>query len=165
MRALLTLAVCAGFVGSAFAETDQKRGSVTDLPIPRFVSTKSAEANARRGPAMDQKVDWVFVRRNLPLKVTDEYGHWRRVEDNEGKGGWVHYSLLSGSRNVLIQSEEVVLRNAASQDATPIARAEAGVIAALDRCETNWCRLEVNGHAGWAAKSALWGVVLEEVSN
>ena len=161
MRAVLTLAICAGFATSALAETATRRGPVTDLPLPRYVSTKSNEANARRGPAMDQKVDWVFVRRNLPLKVTDEYGHWRRVEDSEGHGGWVHYSLLSGSRNVLVRQDQTMLLDAASSEAAPIASAEAGVIAQLDRCETNWCKLEVNGHAGWVAKSALWGVASE----
>jgi len=34
--------------------------------------------------------------------ATAEYEHWRRVEDQDGAGGWVHYSLLSGVRSVLV---------------------------------------------------------------
>jgi SH3-like domain-containing protein len=50
------------------------------------VSLKTDEGNARRGPALDQRIDWVFVREDMPLRITAEYGHWRRVEDREAKG-------------------------------------------------------------------------------
>ncbi len=46
----------------------------------------------------------------MPLKVTAEFEHWRRVEDNEGAGGWVHYALLSGTRAVLITEDMVEFR-------------------------------------------------------
>ena len=71
------------------------RGSSTNLPVPRFVSLKSSEGNVRRGPSLEHRIDWVFRHRDMPLRITGEFGHWRRVEDNEGQGGWIHYSLLS----------------------------------------------------------------------
>ena len=71
-------------------------GPVTNLPLPRFVSLKASEANVRRGPSLDHRIDWVFRHRDMPLRVTAEFGHWRRVEDNEGQGGWIYYTLLSG---------------------------------------------------------------------
>ena len=80
-----------GVSGVAVAET--KRGPVTNLPMPRFVSMKAAEGNVRRGPSLTHRVDWVFKHENMPLKVVAEYGHWRRVQDAEGQGGWMHYSL------------------------------------------------------------------------
>ena len=67
--------------GSAAPAT--ARGPVTNLPLPRFVSMRAETANARRGPSLDQRVDWEFVRRGLPLEVTAEYGQWRRVRDAE----------------------------------------------------------------------------------
>ena len=54
-------------------------GPETNLPLPRFVSLKSDEGNVRRGPSLSHRIDWVFVRRGMPLQVTAEYGHWRRV--------------------------------------------------------------------------------------
>ena len=53
-------------------------------------------------PGLTHRVDWVFTRAGMPLKITAEYENWRRVEDFEGAGGWVHYSLLSGVRTVMV---------------------------------------------------------------
>ena len=64
-----------------------ERGPVTNLPLPCFVSLKADEGNARRGPSLSHRIDWVFTRRNMPLEVTGEYGHWRRVQDRDGQGG------------------------------------------------------------------------------
>jgi SH3-like domain-containing protein len=38
------------------------------------------------------------------------------------------------------------------------ARAEAGVIAELDECAADWCRIEADGYRGWVQRTALWGV-------
>ena len=81
---------------------------MTNLPLPRFVSMRAESANARRGPKLDQRVDWEFVRRGLPLEVVAEYGQWRRVRDAEGDGGWVHHTLLSGVRTALVRGEAPV---------------------------------------------------------
>ena len=84
-------------------------GPVTGLPLPRFVSLKAREARARRGPSLEHRVDWLYRRRGLPLLVTAEHGHWRRVEDIEGYGGWVHYSLISGARTAIVTEDLTAL--------------------------------------------------------
>jgi Uncharacterized protein conserved in bacteria len=70
--------------------------------VPRFVSLNAGEANVRRGPSLSHRIDWVFKRRNMPLQLVAEYGQWRRVIDRDGQGGWIHYTLLSGARTVLV---------------------------------------------------------------
>ena len=81
----------------------KERGRVTNLPIPRYVSIKTDECNVRRGPSLNHRIDWVFQRKGMPVEVTAEHGHWRRVRDRDGEGGWVHYSLLSGVRTVIVE--------------------------------------------------------------
>jgi len=139
------------------------RGPVTNLPLPRFVSTKSAEVNVRRGPSLTHRIDWVFKRRGMPVEIIGEYGHWRRVRDREGAGGWVHYSLLSGTRMVIVDQDMLVLHRAADPDSEPMAIAESGVIARLGKCKPAWCRITADGHKGWVEKSTLWGVHAEEL--
>ena len=138
-------------------------GPETNLPMPRFVSLKAAEGNARRGPSLSQRIDWVFKRRNMPLQVVAEYGHWRRVIDREGLGGWVHYAMLSGSRTVIIGQDLLVLRARPDTAASENAVIEAGVIARLGACNADWCRLTAGGYKGWAQKSELWGVMPDEL--
>lgn len=143
--------------GVAFAAA-QESGSVTGLPLPRYVSLKSGEGRARRGPGLTHRVDWVYQRRGMPLRVTAEFEHWRRVEDNEGAGGWIHYSLLSGVRTALVREDMVPMRVQADERAAVAAFLEAGVVARIMTCTTDWCRLNIDGTRGWVLKSALWGI-------
>ncbi|MEM6742770.1 MAG: SH3 domain-containing protein, partial [Pseudomonadota bacterium] len=108
------------------------KGPITGLPLPRYVSLKASEANVRRGPGLDRRVDWVFVRRGMPLQVIAEHGHWRRVRDMDSAVGWVHYSLIRGDRTAVVREEIADIREASSAEARVVARAERGVILALE---------------------------------
>ena len=138
-------------------------GAVTRLPVPRFVSLKSSAGNARRGPGLTHRIDWVFSRAGMPLRITAEYEHWRRVEDSEGFGGWVNYSLLSGVRSVLVTQDMAEFRTDPDDAAEVAYQAEMGVIGRLLECDPDWCRISVEGEKGWIRKSALWGVDPGEV--
>lgn len=146
------------------ADTSVK-GPVTDLPLPRFVSMKAAEANVRRGPSLSHRIDWVFKRRDMPLRITAEHGHWRRVEDRDGMGGWIHYSLLSGTRTVLVEQDMLPLLTRPEPAAQITATLELGVVARLGDCTVEWCELRTGGFKGWAPKARLWGVAAGEIRN
>lgn len=145
------------------APADEKKGSVTSLPIPRFVSMKASEANVRRGPSLTHRIDWVFKRKDVPLVITAEHGHWRRVEDRDGAGGWVHYSLLSGSRTAIVETDLLDLLSKPRDGALVEARLERGVIARIETCQPLWCRLSAGGYRGWAPREALWGIGPDEI--
>ena len=145
------------------AQGDSAKGPVTNLPLPRYVSLKTDEGNVRRGPSLSHRIDWVFTHRSMPLRITAEFGHWRRVEDNEGQGGWIHYSLLSGVRTVLIEENMAELHTRPDGDAPIVAKAEAGVIARLGACNADWCEVSADGDDGWVPKSEIWGVDPDEI--
>lgn len=160
--------VCVVLVAAAVASigsltSADQRGKVTNLPVPRFVSLKAEEGNVRRGPSLSHRIDWVFKHRNMPLRVTGEHGHWRRVQDRDGQGGWVHYSLLSGARHVIVEQDLTPLRTKPNADAEVNAYAEAGVVARLGSCDLDWCRVTADGKRGWVSKGGLWGVKPEEI--
>jgi SH3-like domain-containing protein len=138
-------------------------GPVTGFAMPRYVSMKAQEGYARRGPSRSHRIDWVYQHRNTPMQIIAEHGNWRRVVDRDGAGGWMHYSLLSGNRFVLIEVDMVELHQQPDAASTVRAQAELGVVARLDECQIDWCRLNIDGVRGWAPKSALWGVDPEEV--
>jgi SH3-like domain-containing protein len=156
------IAALAVVLGLASAAAAAERGPVTNLPVPRFVSLKTAEGNARRGPSTSHRIDWVFTRRDMPLEIIGEYGHWREVRDRDGATGWVHYALLSGARTVIVERDLVALRLNPEDDAPVSAHAEAGVVAKLGECTVDWCRISTGGYRGWVRKTALWGVTAGE---
>lgn len=164
MRYIISILLTAILAVTAFEPlAASERGKVTNLPIPRYVSLKAEEGNVRRGPSLSHRIDWVFKRRNMPLQVIGEHGHWRRVQDRDGQGGWVHYSLLSGARHVIVENDLTPLRTKPGSEAEVNAYAEAGVVARLGSCELDWCRITADGKRGWVQKAALWGVMPEEL--
>lgn len=138
-------------------------GPVTHLPLPRYVSMKAHESNVRRGPSLTHRIDWVYKRQDMPLEIIAEHGHWRRVRDQDGMGGWVHYSLLSGNRTVLVRAEAVDLRMRPDPQARVVARLEQGVVARLGDCGPDWCDLRAGSYRGWTRKAGLWGVAADEL--
>jgi len=139
------------------------RGPVTNLPLPRYVSLKGSEGNARRGPSLSHRIDWVFKHAGMPLRITAEFGHWRRVEDRDGAGGWVHYSLLSGVRTVIVEEDMTQLHSRADEKSAVVALAETGAIAKLGDCTIDWCEISSEDADGWVPKTKIWGVDPKEI--
>lgn len=161
--ALVAIVISTGMSFAQQNDASPAIGPETNLPLPRFVSLRANEANVRRGPSLSHRIDWVFQRRDMPLQVIAEYGHWRRVIDRDGQGGWVHYRMLSGARTVVIEGEKAALR--ARPEATSIENAmlEPGVVARLGDCTPQWCQLTAGGFRGWVPKTQLWGVTDAEI--
>jgi len=158
VSAVLVAAVLQATPGAA-----AERGSVTNLPLPRFVSMKAAEGNVRRGPSLSHRIDWVYKRRNMPLQITAEHGHWRRVQDRDGAGGWVHYALLSGVRTALVEVDMLNLHAQPYPSTQVVAQLSLGVIAEVRQCQAEWCELSAGGYKGWARKGDYWGVQPQDV--
>jgi SH3-like domain-containing protein len=139
-------------------------GCVTDRPLPRYVTLKTDEGKARRGPGFEHRIDWLFVRAGMPLRLTAEFDNWRRVEDAEGEGGWMHYTLLSGSaRSVLVMQDLTEFLTRPDDLADVVYQSERGVIGRVIECSVDWCRVAIEGQRGWVRKGALWGVDPQEV--
>ena len=156
---LALVLVCAAVSGGAA----QELGPETNLPMPRYVSIRASEVNVRRGPGLDYRVDWVFKRAGLPVRIIDEYQHWRKIADSDNAGGWVYHALLTRHRTALVTEAEVTLRAGPSEDTEATARVKQGVVAAIRECQPDWCELQVDGYRGWARKTGFWGTDPDEV--
>ena len=133
------------------------------LPVPRFVSLKSGEVYLREGPSPQHKVQWVYVRRGLPVEVIAEYDVWRRIRDADGTTGWVHKGMLDGRRSVVMTAgDNVPLREGPAADAPVIAYAEAGVIASLKACGGDFCEVEAKSIDAYVPRGRIWGVYQDE---
>lgn len=134
------------------------------LPLPRFVSLRSDQVNMRSGPGVRYPVDWVYLRRNLPVEVIAEFDTWRKIRDADGAEGWVHQSMLAGRRTVQVLQNRAPLRRTADELGNPAALLEAGVVGRLMQCPTgsDFCRVEINGVTGWLKRAEFWGVYKAE---
>lgn len=154
-RVLTATIVAVGFAAIAFA-------AEKNLPVPRYVSLRADEVNLRTGPGERYPIEWVLTKKGLPVEITGEYEVWRKIRDAQGSEGWVHERMVTGTRNVVVEGEVRTLLSDPDIKASPVARAEPGVIAHLLECRATWCRIEAKGYKGWLRRSDLWGVYPEE---
>ncbi|WP_376988972.1 SH3 domain-containing protein [Bosea sp. R86505] len=147
---------------------DMHAGSVTGLPVPRYVSLKTDRVNLREGPSKEHRTRWVYQRAGLPVEIVAEFETWRRVRDADGSEGWVLHSLLSGRRTALVapwskaKGETFPLLREAGEGAAVVALLEPGVIANVASCAGSWCRVSIGGTEGYLRQDRLWGVYPNE---
>lgn len=149
----------------AYAQTTGaiQRGP-SGLPLPRFVSLKASRVNLRIGPGRDYAVDWLYLRKGLPLEIVQEYDNWRRVRDAEGTEGWIYQSLLSGTRTGMAvpwlreKDANIRLLGEPSDSAAVIALIEPGAIGEIIACNGTWCQMQFERYVGWVEQATIWGI-------
>jgi len=145
-------------------ENSTAAGAEPSLPIPRFVSLRTDPVNLRTGPGVRYPVEWIYMRRRLPVEVIAEFETWRQIRDADGAEGWVHQSMLSGRRTGMIKGDAQALRKANVDQADTLAMLEPGVVIDIQRCPGDgpFCRVEINGLQGWLKRDQFWGAYPQE---
>lgn len=129
-----------------------------DGKVPYWASLHADTANLRVGPDDTFKIDWVYHRLGLPLKVLRREGPWRLVQDPDGATGWMRDLLLSRTRAAIVRSEALVEMHAdANGGGAMLWRVEPGVIGLLGDCKEGFCAFDADGHKGFVREEALWG--------
>jgi SH3-like domain-containing protein len=148
---------------AAAADTAQpgaqrNRPTPSGYPVPRYITLKFGEVNARAGPGDDHRLLWVYRARGLPVQVIAETREWRRVCDPEGGVAWVHRRVTDGRRAVInLGSLPQPLLKKPRAGADTAALLAARSIASLDRCDDGWCKLKAGRATGWVRQGVLWG--------
>ena len=147
--------------------------SVTGLPLPRFVTTRSNPINVRVGPGTKYDIAWNFLVSGVPVEIIQEFDTWRKIRDADGMEGWVHQSLLVGSRagyaQPIVANGEVSMFTNRSDTASVRARLAPGVKVNISECDGDWCTVaagppgERASFSGYIKQEELWGVYPDEV--
>ena len=141
-------------------------GKETGLEIPRYVSLKSDDANIRVGPSKNYPIEIKYIKKNYPLKVLEEYEEWRKVEDFKKNIGWIHKSLITGTRTgVVISNDNRTIKFLNTLNGNIIGEIGSGNIVFLERCKIDWCLVSSSNYKGWIDKKYIWGVKEKEIIN
>jgi SH3-like domain-containing protein len=133
------------------------------LPIPRFVTIKFDEVNARTGPAVDCPIEWVFIRKGEPVEIVAQYEQWRKIRDINEEGGWIHSSALSGKRSVILVAKNIMpLIAAPGKYDDIVVKLKPQIRCSLVKCKNEWCQITCQSYKGWIARKYLWGVYPDE---
>ena len=139
-------------------------GKETGLEIPRYVSLKSNDANIRVGPSKNYPIEIKYIKKNYPLKVIEEYEEWRKVEDFKQNSGWIHKSLITGTRTgIILSSDNKTIKLLNTLDGNVIGEIGKGNIVFLEKCKIDWCLVSSGNYKGWIDKKNIWGVKEKEI--
>jgi SH3-like domain-containing protein len=129
-----------------------------DREVPYWASVRVAEVNMRVGPGGSYRINWVYHRKQLPLKVLRLKEGWRLVEDPDGAKGWVLGQFLTLERTAIIKGPGTAeMRDKGNTGAKLLWKLEPGVVGKLGDCDAGWCRFVVGAHNGFVAQDRLWG--------
>ena len=129
-----------------------------DREVPYWASLRASEINMRVGPSAEYKIDWVYRRRGLPVKVIRVLDGWRLIEDPDGEQGWVASRLLSPDRAVLVIGDTPASMREDPDGTSKLKwRLEPGVVGALRECSDGWCEIAIGNREGWVRQNRLWG--------
>ncbi len=161
-----------GFAVPSFSQTvpeetveEVQEESQKALPLPRFVTLRSKDANVRVGPGTKYAIRWVYkMRQGMPMEIVEEFDHWRKVRDIEGDTGWIMKGMLTSARSAMVKGASIQLLRRLPEVTSPIlARVEPKTYAKILECNEEWCRLSFDSVKGWLPKAALWGVYPQEI--
>ena len=134
-----------------------------DHAVPYWASIAAGEAMMRAGPERSYPALWIYRRRDLPVRVVQVLGPWRRVTEQDGTTGWMLAMLLSARRTAVVTGTTQPIRDAASDDARLLWRAEPGVVGRIGHCDGRWCRIRIGEREGYVAAAGIWGTDPGEV--
>ena len=155
---VIALALGALLFGAGAAQAQPPKVTPSGMDVPRYVSLKYGEVNARVGPDEDHRILWAYRAKGLPVQVVAETREWRRICDPEGNLSWVLKRMVDGRRTAMrVQPTPLSLRAQPKASAKITAYLSGRSTANLDRCEKGWCRLKADGESGWAPESEIWG--------
>ncbi|MAW52045.1 MAG: hypothetical protein CME01_04395 [Geminicoccus sp.] len=137
-------------------------GPETGKTLPRFVSLSEDKAFMRRGPTMQHAIEWVYLRKDLPMQVVAEHDNWRKVRDFDGTIGWMNRVVLSNQRTGMVLVEGARLYRDPTPDAQIVALMEDGLVGKLERCQEGWCNMQFDEMSGWIPQPQLYGVHRDE---
>ncbi len=121
-----------------------------------FVTTKSNKVNMRTGPGAHYPIKCIYIHKNLPLKIIEEFEGWKKVCDINEDCGWIKTGLLSNKRYVMINENTF---GYVKQDISSkvIMRLDKFVIIELQKCCEEWCLLSAKKHKAWVKRKFIWG--------
>ncbi len=144
--------------GADLAREESQMSRFSGEPVPRFASLRYSAVHGRQGPSLDHPIIWRYERAGLPVLIVRETHNWRRIRDSQGDEVWVQARMLSDEPFALVV-QDTVMRARRSDESRAVAELEAGVVAAVEACDPDWCKLRIEKIRGLVRPNVLWGAV------
>ncbi|MFV0626076.1 MAG: SH3 domain-containing protein [Alphaproteobacteria bacterium] len=168
-KILLSLLTSFFFISTVHAqEVADESEDIGTSSLPRMVSIRSNKVNSRSGPGTRYPIVWVYLQRNEPVEIVNEFEFWRKIKDWQGSESWVHKSMLSSKRTAkVITAGENNIYLKDNRDSKVIAKVEDEAVGEVKRCpeKSKFCLVKFGNIEGWLPRASLFGIYPEEHIN
>tara|TARA_Y100001970_G_scaffold286883_1_gene410147 strand:- start:1346 stop:1795 length:450 start_codon:yes stop_codon:yes gene_type:complete len=121
-----------------------------------FVMLKNNKVNVRYGPSFEYPIKYIYIKKNLPIKVIDKKENFRRIIDHKHNSGWIHTSQLRKASSIVLTKNQLIFSKP-TKFSEPIAIAEKGKLILLKNCKIKWCKIKNKNISGWMLFDNFWG--------
>jgi len=121
-----------------------------------YLTLKYNEVNVRYGPSFEYSIKYIYLKKNLPIKIIDKKENFRRIIDHKHNSGWIHTSQLKKSSSIILIENQFIFTKP-TKFSKPIAVAEKGKLILIKKCKKNWCKTSIEDIAGWMLFDKYWG--------
>lgn len=128
------------------------------LAKDNFLSLKKSKVNVRYGPGFDYPVKYIYIKKNLPIKLIDKKENFRRIIDLKNNSGWVHVSQLKKTNSIIILENKILFKKP-TNFSKPLVRLEKGRLLIIKKCQNNWCNVTTSNYSGWIKNNNIWGSI------
>ena len=124
-----------------------------------FLTLRNDKVNLRQGPSFDYPIKLFYKKKFLPVLIQDEFENFRKIRDHENNTGWIHISQLSKKKAAITIKDNQLIYSKPSIYSKPTVILKKGRLCNIKKCNTKWCKIEVENFKGWIIKKSLWGLL------
>ena len=124
----------------------------------KYLVTKYDEVNVRNGPGLNNLILFKILKKGYPLLIVEDFEDWFRIEDVEGRKGWVSKTQLSNKLSAIVISSAENIYKFPNLNAKVLAIVKRNFVIEVTKCRENWCKVNEKEIKGWINKDGLWGV-------
>jgi len=123
-----------------------------------YLALKNNKVNVRYGPGFDYPIKYIYIKKNLPLKIIDKKENFRRIIDFKKNSGWIHISQLKKNKSFILL-EDKILFSKPTKYSKPIIKIAKGRLLVVKKCKKIWCRVKTDNYLGWLKTDNIWGLI------
>ena len=121
-----------------------------------YLILKNNKVNVRYGPGFNYQIKHIYKKKNLPIKVIDKKGNFRRIIDFKKNSGWIHISQLKKGKSVILLKDQILFSKPTIYS-KPIIKISKGRLLLVKKCKKKWCKVKTEDYLGWIITNNIWG--------
>ena len=121
-----------------------------------YFALKKNKVNVRTGPSFDASINFIYNKKDYPIKQIDKKENFRRIIDFKNNSGWIHVSQLKKNKSLITLDEKILFKKP-SKFSTPLAKIKKGRVLLVKKCHKKWCKIKSGIYNGWIKTNNVWG--------